>query len=158
MADVEHVQQHIGVDGFFERRLEAGDEIVRQIADEADGVAEHDLGAALQFPGAGFGVERREELVVGIGAGGGERVEQRALAGVGVADDADGEMLPSAFGDEPRLALLDLGDSFLQIRDAFADEPAIGFELRFTRPARADAHPAPPRDRSRWPHICASRG
>ena len=38
MGDVEHVQQQVGVDGFFQRRLEAGDEVVRQVADEADGV------------------------------------------------------------------------------------------------------------------------
>ena len=43
--------------------------------------------AALELPGAGLGVERGEELVVGVRAGGGERVEQRALAGVGVADE-----------------------------------------------------------------------
>ena len=46
MADVQHVQQQIGVDGFFQRGLEAGDEVVRQVADEADGVAT----AALRVP------------------------------------------------------------------------------------------------------------
>src|ERR1700677_4505449 len=100
MADVQDVQKQVGMDGFFEGGLEAGDEIVRQIANEADGVAEQDLNAAVDFPCARFGIERREELVVGVGACRSEGVEERALAGVGVANDADREMLPRSLGDK----------------------------------------------------------
>ncbi len=40
MADVQDVKKNVGVDGFFEGGTETGDEIVGQIADEADGVAQ----------------------------------------------------------------------------------------------------------------------
>ncbi len=139
MADVEDVEEEIGVDGFFEGGLEAGDEVVGQIADEADGVAEQDLDAAVELPGAGFGVEGGEELVVGVSAGGGEGVEERALAGVGVADDADGEMLAGSLGDHAGFALLDFLDVALEAGDAFSDEAAVDFELLFAGPAGADA-------------------
>ena len=95
MADVQHVQEQVGMHRFFQRRLEAGDEIVRQVANKSDRVGQQHLRAPLEPPGARLGVERGEQLVVGIRAGGGQRVEQRALAGVGVADDADGEMIES---------------------------------------------------------------
>src|SRR5258707_14355569 len=52
VADVEHVQQQVGMDRFLKRGLEAGDEIVVKIADEADGVAEEYFRAALKTPGA----------------------------------------------------------------------------------------------------------
>ena len=74
MPDVEHVQEQVGVNRFLEGGFEGGDEIVRQIADEADGVGEEHLGAALKIPGAGLGVEGGKELVIRISAGGGERV------------------------------------------------------------------------------------
>ena len=40
---VDDVEQQIGVRGLFERRAERGEQIVRQIADEADGVGDDDL-------------------------------------------------------------------------------------------------------------------
>ena len=122
--------------GFFERGLEARDEIVRQITHEADGVREQHLGAALEFPGARLGIERREQLVIRVRPRGRERVEQRAFAGVRVADDADGEVLAVALLDEPALARLDFLDLALQLADALADDTAVDFELLFARAAR----------------------
>ena len=110
MADVQNVQQQIGMNGFFERRLEAGDQIVRQIAHETDGIAQQNFRAALQLPRAGLGIERGEEFVVRIRARGGQRVEQRAFAGVGVSDDAGGEMLARSLGDQAGLAILNFLD------------------------------------------------
>ena len=140
MAHIEHVQEHVGVHRFFERGAEAGDEVMRQIADEADGVGQEQLAAAVDLPGAGFGVERGEQLVVGIGAGGGEGVEERALAGVGVADEAGGGVLAGTLGDEAGFAVLDLADFPGEIGDAFANDSAVGFELGFAGAAGADAH------------------
>ena len=139
MADVEDVQKQIGVDGLFEGGAEAGDEVVRQIADEAYGVAEEDFYAAVYFPVSGFGVEGGEEFIVGVGAGGGEGVEERAFAGVGVADDADGEVTGGALGDFAGFAALDAGDFLFEAVDAFADEAAVDFELLFAGAACADA-------------------
>ena len=39
---VDHVQQQVGVHRLLERRAERGDQVVRQVADEADRVGEHD--------------------------------------------------------------------------------------------------------------------
>ena len=72
----------------------------------------------------------------------GERVEQRALPGIRVTDDTDREMLASSLGDDSAFAIVNLVNVGTQVRDAFTHEPAIRFQLRFTRPARADAHAA----------------
>ena len=93
VGDIEHDEQRIGVCGFFERRLEGGDEVVGEVADEANGVGEHDIDGAIDFPFAGAGHECGKELVVGVRATCGEGVEERALAGVGVANEANCEVL-----------------------------------------------------------------
>ncbi len=47
MGDIEDEKEHIGVGGFFEGGFEAGDEVVGEIADEANGVGdEGGVGAA----------------------------------------------------------------------------------------------------------------
>ncbi len=47
VRNVEDDQEHVGVGGFFEGGFEAGDEVVGEIADEADGVRdEGGVGAA----------------------------------------------------------------------------------------------------------------
>ena len=62
--------------------------MVRQLADEADGVA-HEVPAPDELVAARRRVERGEELVRDAHIGAGEGVQQRRLAGVGVADDRD---------------------------------------------------------------------
>ena len=74
-------------------------------------------------------------------------VEQRRLAGVGVADQRHGRhrlLVPPLA--QLRAALAHLIDLALDRLDADADPPPIGLELRFARPARADAA-AQPRQR-----------
>ncbi len=112
---------------------------MRQIAHETDGIAQQHLHSALEFPGAGLGIQRGEEPVIGISSGGGERVEQRALARVGVSDDANREMLARALGHEPAFALLNALDLLAQMSDAFAHQAAVDFELLLAGSARADA-------------------
>ena len=125
---------------FRERRAERSDEIVRQLADEADGVGEHDRRGAGHVDPAQRRVERREQLVGGERLGAGEAVEQRRLAGVGVADERDG----AHRGAAPRAALRralarDVRQALLQHLDALAEQPAVGLELRFAGAAEADA-------------------
>ena len=60
---VDHVQQQVGVPRFLEGRAERGEEVVRQIADEADRVAQQHLAPLREQPAAGPRVERGEELV-----------------------------------------------------------------------------------------------
>ena len=135
---VDDVQQQVGLAGLLERRLERGDQRVRQVADEPDGVGQQDVAAAAELPAAGAGVERGEELVLDQDARVGQGVHQRALAGVGVADERDGRHVAPA-GDLALLARLDLGELGLEVLDAVRDEPAVFLELLLARAADADA-------------------
>ena len=63
-ARVDDVHQQVGVDDFFERRTERLDELVREAADEADRVGEHDRLAAGQMQAPHRGIERGEQLVL----------------------------------------------------------------------------------------------
>ena len=85
---VDHVQDQVGVGGLGQRRPERGDEVVRQVADEAHGVGEDDRRRVRHVDLAQRRVERREQLVGGERRGAGQAVEQRRLARVRVADDA----------------------------------------------------------------------
>ncbi len=67
----------------------AATSVRRQVGDEADGVGEDDARAVRQFDPPQRRIERREQPVVGEDPGAGQRVEQRRLAGVGVADQRD---------------------------------------------------------------------
>ena len=140
MANIQNVQEQIRMrSGLLERRFKACDEVMRQVAHEPDRIAEEHLDAAIEFPGARFGVERRKQLVIRVGSGGGEGIEERALARIRIADDADREMMSDAFCDEASFSGLDAFDFVAEAADAFADEPAVDFQLLFARPACADA-------------------
>jgi len=132
------VQQQVGLAGLLERGLEGGDQGVRQVADEADGVGEQGLAAPAEPPAAGPGVEGGEELVLDQDAGLGQRVHQRALAGVGVADQRDRRHVGAA-GDLALLPGLDLGQLRLELLDAVPDQPSVFLELLLARAAHADA-------------------
>ena len=68
-AGVDHVQQQVGVGGFGERRAKRRDQVVRQVADEPDGIRQHDRLRAGHVDPAQRRVERREQLVGGVDAG-----------------------------------------------------------------------------------------
>ena len=84
--DVEEVRR---LERLVERRLEARDEIVRQLLDEADRVADEDARLRLGLERADGGVERGEELVLDVNVAAGQRAHERGLAGVRVADERD---------------------------------------------------------------------
>jgi len=133
------VEEHLGLGDFFKRGAKAGDESVRQIADEADGVRQQHAAAAGQFDGAKFGIERGEHARGREHLRAGDGVEERAFAGVGIADERDG-------GDRygfATLALLaaDAANGFereLEVINAALNAATIGFELGFAGPASAD--------------------
>ena len=89
VRDVAHVQDEVGLDHLLERGAEGGDQHGRQIGDEADRVGQDDAPAALQAHLAHGRIERGEHLLLGEDVRAGDAVEQRRLAGVGVADDGD---------------------------------------------------------------------
>ena len=68
----------------------------------------------------------------------GQRVHQRALAGVGVADQRDRRHVAAA-GDLALLPRLDLGQLRLELLDPVPDQPAVFLELLFARAAHPDA-------------------
>ena len=85
---VDDVQDQVGEPRLLERRAERVDELMRQLADEADGVGEQ-VRAAVEAHRARRRVERVEEPVLHADVGAGERVQQRRLAGVRVAGERD---------------------------------------------------------------------
>ena len=98
---------------------------------------------------AGFGqphlarrrVERGEELIGGQRARLGQRIEQRRLAGVGVADERDAQRAALLARAALRLVLLlDLLQARLHRLDALADHAPVELDLRLARAAaQADA-------------------
>ncbi len=74
---------------FFQRGAEGGDEFRRQVGDESHRVGQDRLGPLGQFQPAHRRVEGREQQVLGQHLGRGQRVEQRRLPGIGVADQRD---------------------------------------------------------------------
>ena len=101
IADVDHVQQQRRLARLGERGLERRHQLVRQLADETDGVGHHHRGVARQHDAPHRGIERREQLVGDVGVGAGQRAEQRGLAGVGVTHQRErrnrdlGALLPA---------------------------------------------------------------
>ena len=133
------MQDEVGELGLLQRGRERVDQLMRQLADEADGVG-HQEGAAVQLERAGRRVQRVEEPVADADLGAGERVEQRRLAGVGVARQRDGRQVRAlALGALGRAGRLDLLEPALEHRDAVARQAAVGLDLRLARAAGADA-------------------
>ena len=117
----------------------AANKILRQIADESHGVGDDHLALFGKSKAPRARVERGEELVFGEHVGIGERVEERALAGVGVAHDRDHRHVESAAPAATLLALLGQRlELRFEVRQALACPPATDFELRFTGAAPAD--------------------
>jgi hypothetical protein len=90
-------------------------------------------------------VERREQLVGGArDLGADEGVEERRLAGVRVADDADRRPEPTIAtpcGRRPLLA--DVLDALLHLGDAGPDDPPVGLELGLAGTPRPDPAAGP---------------
>ena len=137
-AGVDDVDQVVGVGGHLERALERLDEAVGKAPHEADGVGEQHRLATGQRQASRRRVERGEQAVLREHAGIGEGVEQRRLAGVGVADDRDR-------GQPTALALLalevagavELLEVAIELADPPQDAPAVDLEPRL---AAAEAH------------------
>ena len=139
-ARIDDVQHQVGLGRFGERRAKRRDEIMRQVADETDGVGEHDGFRAVEVHSAQRGVERGEQLVRRIHATAGEPIEERGFAGIRVADNCDG----AHSGAAPRPALRrarcrNARQPPAQKLHALRDQAPVGFELRFAWAAQADA-------------------
>ena len=140
MADVDDVNEEVGVVQLFERRAERGHERGRQLVHEAHRVGEEHRRAAAEGDPSRRGIERRERLVGDEHVRIRERVHERGFPGVRVAHERREEQ-PFARPRAARpLALLrHLAEALAQLLDALADDLAVALELRLAGAARADA-------------------
>ena len=142
---VDDLEQDVGPVDLLERRPERVDELVGQLVDETDRVGDDRDLAVAELHLARRRVERREQHVLGLrDLAADERVEQRRLAGVRVADDADRRIQPAvAAARRGRALLADLLDALLHLRDPGPDDPPVGLELALAGASRADAATGP---------------
>ena len=135
---VEHVREQVGAARLLERRAERVDELVGKLADEADGVGQQ-VRAAAEAQLARGRVERVEQPVADPDLGAGQRVQQRRLAGVRVADERDRRQRRAlALGALHGARALDVLEAPAQRGDPVAREAAVGLDLRLPGPPRAD--------------------
>ena len=140
MGDVDDVHEHRRLVDLLQRGAEGGDEQGGQVVDEADGVGEEHLPAAGNGAAPRGGIEGGEELVLGHHRRSGQRVEQRALAGVGVADEGDDRDRHVSPAVTVVLAMgMDVTQLALDVDDPFAELAAVAFELGLTGTAQTDA-------------------
>ena len=136
---VDDVQHEVGDRRLLERRAEGVDQLMGQLADEADGVGQQ-VGPAVEPRRARARIQRVEEAVGDADRRPGERVEQRRLAGVGVADERHLRQVGAlALGAHHGARGLDLGQLALQRGDAVAGQAAVGLDLRLAGAPGADA-------------------
>lgn len=129
---VDDVDEEVGKDGLLQGGAEGLDEVVGEIADEADGVGEEKGLAIGELEAAGGGVEGGEEFVFGEDVGFGETVEEGGLADVGVADDGGvGDGDAAALFAHGVTLLFDFFEFGFDAVEAFVGESAVGFELGF---------------------------
>src|SRR3954454_2473543 len=132
------VNDEIGDQRLLERGREALDELMRQSADEADGVGEQ-VAAPVDVERARRRVQGLEEAVVHRRAGSGERVQQRRLPYVGVAGERDRRRLrPPARLAACRTLLGECLESPPQKRDSAPRQASVRLELRLPGAARSD--------------------
>jgi hypothetical protein len=137
---VDDVQEQVGARRLLQRRHERLDQAGRELADEPDRVGQHDLPTVGQLELPGGRVERREELVLDQHLRLGEPVEQRRLAGVGVADQRDGrDRRPLAAGRLGATDALVVPEVGLELADPAHDALAVDLELGLARATTTDA-------------------
>ena len=88
MARVHDVHDDVGVLQLLESRPERSHELMGQLPDEADRIGEDERARPLLDEASGR-IERDEQLIGCREACAREPVEQRRLAGVGIADERD---------------------------------------------------------------------
>ncbi len=113
---------------------------MRQIANESHSVRQQNLSPRRQRHAAQCGIEGGKHASALQHTGLGERIEQRRLSGIGVADQRD-RRDGHGFAPLPLLAAnpADILQLLLHVPDAAVDFAAIGFQLGLAGAAGADA-------------------
>ena len=134
--DDQHIRQH----SFFQRRAERADQCVGQLADEPNRVHQQERCVLRRLDAAADRVQRRKQLVLHIHIAARHLVQQCRFARIGVADQRDdGDFVLLAALAAQFALLLHRIQAAAEFRHALADVAAVHFQLRFARPARADA-------------------
>lgn len=113
--------------------------MVRQFANEPDGIGQQHRIAIADFDFAREWIERGEQPVFNEDVGiVGHATQDRRLPGIGITDERNTEVrvppLPLHF-----TRTLHIREALLENADAMLDEPAVGFQLRFAGTAHTDA-------------------
>ena len=138
-AGIHHVQQHVGVDGFFERGAKRRHQHMWQAADKAHRVRQHHVGRSTRMHLARGGIERREQLVGCVYAAACKAVKQRGFTGVGVTHQRYRQHVRTMARAALHRALrFHLGELFLEYLDTLGEQAAVGLQLRFAGAAHAD--------------------
>ena len=134
------MEEKVGLGHLVQRRTEGLHELVRELAHEAHRVGEEHPLAAGQVEAARRGVDGGEQTVLDEHAGVGQAVEQRGLAGVGVADQGDGRQARARAGLALGAPVLgQLAELGLELGHAPEQPAAVDLELGLARSAPADA-------------------
>ena len=149
---VDDVDQQVRLGDHLQGGAERLDQLVRQLAHESDRVRQQHRLPARQGQPPGARVEGGEQPVLHQDAGVGQLVEQRGLAGVGVADERDGRQPAAPAGLALQPALLgEPAQVALEPGHAPDQAPAIDLQLglarvlgcRCRRPAGTGPGPGP---------------
>ena len=143
-GNIHHVQDQGGVGDFFERGAEGFDQRGGQVPDESHRIADQHAAAGGQGHRTHGRIERGEHARIGQHGGLGQAVEQGGFSGVGVTHQGDGRQrhrLPLAAMQ--RASGAHVFQILFDFLDAAVDAAAVGFELRLTGAARADAAAQP---------------
>ena len=131
------MQDQVRVEGLLERRVERGDEVVREALKKADRVRQQDRPAVRKDPAAGPGIQGREGHIRRELIGPREAIQQGRLACVRVSHEPDHKLATSR-AHLTLLAAFDHRQLPLQVRDPLVQEPLVRLQLRLTRTAGAD--------------------
>ena len=137
---VNDVDKQLRRHGFLECRLEGLDQLVGQMADEADRVRQNRLAETRQADPPQPRIEGGEQLIGGVAFGAGQAVEQRGLAGVGVAHQRyRWQFRPPAGIAAEFAAAVNPAEAFADRLDALADHALVELKLLLAGAAQADA-------------------
>ena len=153
VGDVHHVDQQIGFAHLIQGRFERFDKMMRELADETDGVGEQER-QIVDSDLADGSVERGEEFVLGKDVGFAHEVHERGFADVGISDECDTHHLAAVLALGSHLTV-DALEVFAKQSDAVVDDSAVSLNLRLTRTAVGAATAA--LTVKVRPHTCQSR-
>ncbi len=141
MGNIDDVQQNIGLADFIQRTFEAFHEVVGQLADKSDGVAEQER-CILKDYFAGSRIEGGKELILGEDVALAQEIHERGFADVSVADQCDADKF-SAVLTLGECLFVDLLQTAAQQGDLIAGDPAVSLDFRLTRTPGPDTAPQP---------------